>query len=167
MIATLVIAAFMILAMAGAIYAALVPHTLHCIIGLGLTLFGVAGIYLYLGSPFVAAMQILIYIGGISVAMVFALMLSVSLAKKMKHSEIKVILSSIAAILFLAVMARLIMTTEFPLREEPAGAAAWGVEQIGHGFLTTYSPLFIGLAICLSVAIIAAVLVARREADKS
>lgn len=167
MIATIVITVFMILAMAGAIYAALVPHTLHCIIGLGVTLFAVAGIYLYLGSPFVASMQILIYIGGISVAMVFALMLSVSLAKRMRHSGTKVFLSIAAGFFFLAIMARLILTTEFPLRDEPVEASAWGVEQIGHGFLTTYSPLFIGLAICLSVAIIAAVLVARREPGKS
>lgn len=166
MIETLVILLFILLAISGAVFAALVPHTLHCIIGLGVTLFGVAGIFLYLGSPFLASMQILIYIGGISVAMVFALMLSVSLAKRMRHSRRKVMLSALTGLIFFVPMAYLISSTEFPLREEAAPAEAWSVANLGHAFLTTYSPVFIGLSICLSLAIIAAVLVARREADK-
>lgn len=165
MIETLAILVFVVLAISGAVFAALVPHTLHCIIGLGVTLFGVAGIFLYLGSPFLASMQILIYIGGIGVAMVFALMLSVSLAKRMRHSGKKVALSVLAGTLFFLPVAFLILSTEFRLREEPTAAEAWSVANLGHALMTTYSPVFVGLSVCLSLAIVAAVLVARREAD--
>ena len=44
--------------------------------GLILTLFGVAGLYLLLNSPFLAFMQILIYVGAVSVIIFFAVMLT-------------------------------------------------------------------------------------------
>ncbi len=167
MIETIAVSFFALLAIGAAVYAALVRHTLHCIISLAVTLFGVAGIFLSLGSPFVAAMQILIYIGGISVAMVFALMLSVSLARKVEHSFRKVVGSIVAAGAFFTAMAVLIMTTEFPVREEPAPAEQWAVANIGHAFLTNYNVVFIGLSLTLLLAILAAVLVAGREEEPS
>ncbi len=166
MLELLAIAAFALLAAGGALYAAFVRHTLHCIIGLGVTLFGVAGIFLYLGSPFVAAMQILIYIGGVSVAMVFALMLSVSLASRVEHSRWKVVGAILAAGFFFTSMAALITSTDFPLREEPLPPDAWAVTEIGHAFLTTYNVVFIGLSLTLLLAILAAVLVAGKEVEE-
>lgn len=163
MIETLVISLFFLLIVGASVYAALVPHTLHCIIGLGIVLFGVAGVFLYLGSPFVAAIQILIYIGGISVAMLFALMLSVSLSRPIYHSRKKVLASVAIALSFFAVMAALVITAEFPLREEALAAEAWSPARIGQEFLTTYNLVFQGLALALLIAIMGAVLIAKRQ----
>ena len=41
-------------------------------LGLALALAGVGGFYLYLGSFFIALMQLLIYVGAITIAIVFA-----------------------------------------------------------------------------------------------
>src|SRR5437870_13792752 len=40
------------------------------------TFMGVAGIYIFLGADFVAAVQVLIYVGGILVLILFAVMLT-------------------------------------------------------------------------------------------
>lgn len=162
MIEALVISAFFLLTVGAAVYSALVPHTLHCIIGLGVVLFCVAAVFLYLGSPFVAAVQVLIYIGGISVAMLFALMLSVSLSRPVHHARGKVLASIAIAVSFFAVMAALVVSAEFPLREEALGADAWSPARIGEEFLTTYNLAFQGLALALLLAIMAAVLIAKR-----
>ncbi len=46
------------------------------LVGLVATLFGVAGLYMLMAAPFIAFMQILIYVGGVSVLIFFAIMLT-------------------------------------------------------------------------------------------
>lgn len=167
MIENMVVLLFTSLVLAGAMVAAFIRHTLYCIIGLGVALFGLAGIFLYLGSPFVAAMQVLIYIGGIAVAMVFALMMSVSLSRQVEHRKSKVLGSVAIAAVFFAVMGWLISTATFPMRDQPAPAEEWAVAELGHAFMTTYSVVFVGLSVTLLLAIVSAVLVAKTEDHES
>lgn len=147
----------------GGSMAAFAHNVLYCIIGLGVALLGAAGLFLNLGAPFVAAMQILIYIGGISIAMVFAMMLSVSLAKRRKHSLFKWLSASLCGVLFFVTTGYLIVKTPFAVHE-PAPPEMWGPDRIGHSFLTTYNLVFEGLSLVLLLAIIGAVIVAKREA---
>jgi len=55
---------------------------IYAVLFLVLAMFGISGLYIYLGSPFVAMMQILIYIGAVSVLVVFAIMLAGPFYKK-------------------------------------------------------------------------------------
>ena len=64
------------LTFAGAAIAVFPRNILHNVLGLALALAGVGGFYLYLGSFFIALMQLLIYVGAITIAIVFAIMLS-------------------------------------------------------------------------------------------
>ena len=48
-------------------------------------MFGIAGLYVYLNSPFLAMMQILIYVGAVSVLIAFAIMLVGPLYKSPKE----------------------------------------------------------------------------------
>jgi len=48
----------------------------HCLLFLALSFLGVAGVYLLLSADFMAAVQVLIYIGAIVVLMMFALMMT-------------------------------------------------------------------------------------------
>ncbi len=54
----------------------------HCAIALIICLSGVAGIYILLHAEFVAAVQVLIYVGAVSVLMMFAIMLTHNLASR-------------------------------------------------------------------------------------
>lgn len=164
MIETLVVSSFVIMVIAGAVMVAFLRHVLHAIIGLGISLFGMAGLFLRLGSPFVAAMQVLIYIGGISVAMVFAMMLSVAMTRKLSWRPRKIGWAIAAVALFLAGTGWIVARTPLQVHE-PAPPEAWAVEQIGHGFLTTYNVVFEGLSLILLLAIIGAILIAKREKE--
>lgn len=58
----------------GAVGAALMREVMRVLISLGVFLFGVAAIYAYLGYPFLAVAQVFVYVGGVLVLMVFAVM---------------------------------------------------------------------------------------------
>src|SRR3972149_8447476 len=68
---------FIILAtMCGAAMTLFSPSIVYALVGLVTAMFGVAGLYIYLNSPFLAMMQLLIYVGAITVLIVFAIMLA-------------------------------------------------------------------------------------------
>lgn len=58
----------------GALSAVLAQKTFHSALGLGVALIGVAGLFVTMGSPFLGAIQILVYVGGILTLLVFAVM---------------------------------------------------------------------------------------------
>ncbi len=60
--------------LAGAVWSVMASRTFHATLGLGVTLIGVAALFVTLGSPFLGAVQILVYVGGILTLMVFAVM---------------------------------------------------------------------------------------------
>jgi NADH-quinone oxidoreductase subunit J len=66
---------YVFLIVAGGLTAALSRHLVRALIGLVLTFLGVAGLYLLLAAPFLAFMQLLIYVGAVCVLIFFAIML--------------------------------------------------------------------------------------------
>jgi NADH-quinone oxidoreductase subunit J len=64
-----------LMTMAGALATVLARSIIYAMLGLVLTMFGIAGLYIYLNAPFIAMMQILIYVGAISILIAFAIML--------------------------------------------------------------------------------------------
>ena len=64
------------LTVAGAIMVALERNLIHACIYLLASLIGVAGLYLTLGADFIAATQLVVYVGGVVILMLFAVMLT-------------------------------------------------------------------------------------------
>ena len=60
----------------GSLVAVLSKSLVRALVGLIAVMIGIAGMYLLLAAPFIAFMQILIYVGGVSVLIFFAIMLS-------------------------------------------------------------------------------------------
>lgn len=60
--------------LSGALWAVLANRTFHSALGLGVALIGAAALFVTLGSPFLGAVQILVYVGGILTLLVFAVM---------------------------------------------------------------------------------------------
>jgi len=60
----------------GAIMAVRSQNLVHCFLGLVMTLISVAGFYYFLGSPLLAVMQVMIYVGAVCVAIAFGLSLT-------------------------------------------------------------------------------------------
>jgi NADH:ubiquinone oxidoreductase subunit 6 (subunit J) len=60
----------------GAIIAVLSSRLIRSVCGLAICCIGLAGLYYFLHSPFLALMEILIYVGAVCVTIVFAIMLA-------------------------------------------------------------------------------------------
>ena len=154
---------FAALVLVGGGMAAWQRHILHAVIGLGISLFGLAGLFLCLGSPFVAAMQLLIYIGGITVAIVFAMMLSIAMTvAPQPRNGAKAVFAAVCTAALGLGLYRALAATDLPVRA-PAPPEAWSVAGIGHALLEHYNLVFETLSVVLLLAVIGAILIARQE----
>ncbi len=144
----------------GAIIAVFHRNVLYNVLGLALALSGVAGVYVFLGSLFIGLMQLLIYVGAICIAMVFAIMLSrpVHLPKP-KRKLSKVSASVFAGLLILGVNLGIIYKTAW----EPAAERKidWSVKTIGDFLLTKYVLVFEVISLVLLVAMLGAIIISR------
>ena len=64
------------LIISSAIWVVLSPNLVHSAVSLLFTLFGVAALYVFLYADFMAAAQVIIYVGGILVLIIFGVMLT-------------------------------------------------------------------------------------------
>ncbi len=144
----------------GAVIAVGARNIFHNVLGLALSLIGVAGIFVYLNSPFVALMEILIYVGAICIAICFAIMLSQPMHLV---GPPRSILKSLGALLGAgSVMGFLMLLT----RKTTWVAAAqrsqdWSITTIGHYLLTNYALIFEVISLLLLVAMLGAIVTAR------
>ncbi|SMC25248.1 NADH dehydrogenase subunit J [Desulfacinum hydrothermale DSM 13146] len=141
----------------GAVLAVFPRKIVYNVLGLIVCLSGVAGLFLYLGSFFLALMQLLIYVGAICVAIVFAIMLSPPLHLEVPKRRMgKVVLSAGASgVFFVAIAAVIWKTVWHPAAER---GADWSIVTIGHLLLTRYDLVFELISLVLLVAIIGAIL---------
>jgi len=66
---------FAVIILTGAVFTITTRNAVHSAIFLIMTLIGVAGLYLHLLAEFLAAVQIILYVGGIMVLFLFVIML--------------------------------------------------------------------------------------------
>lgn len=71
--------------MAGALTTVLAGSIIRALMGLVATMFGIAGLYVYLNAPFLAMMQILVYVGAVTILIAFAIMLAGPMYKRPKE----------------------------------------------------------------------------------
>lgn len=71
----LAFALYALFLVSGGLVAVLAQNLVRALIGLVVTFLGVAGMYLLLASPFMAFMQLLIYVGAICILIFFSIML--------------------------------------------------------------------------------------------
>jgi len=76
LMAKLMFALYAAIVLGGGVMAVAAASLVRALVGLILTLFGVAGMYLLMNAPFIALMQLLIYVGAVVVLIFFAIMLT-------------------------------------------------------------------------------------------
>jgi NADH-quinone oxidoreductase subunit J len=137
-----------------------VVRSAFCLLG---TFGGTAGLFLLLGSDFLAMSQILIYVGGILALILFGVMLTPPDLTERKLPRVLGGLVAVGAgVAFVAAkVATTVTWAKTPTLEEPVAAT----REIGVGFLAAeeYVIPFELAAIVLTVALVAAVYVARRR----
>lgn len=127
------------------------------------TFFGVAGIYVLLGADFVAIVQLIVYVGGILILLLFGVMLTNKITNvEIKSGTINIYPAVIGVgLLSGALLAALITSTwkTFPTETPLPTTAA-----LGTMLLQEYALIFELLGIILLIALIGAASIARREA---
>jgi NADH-quinone oxidoreductase subunit J len=128
------------------------------------TFFGVAGLYVLLGADFLAATQLLIYVGGILVLLLFGVMLTHKLYDlELKSEVIQFFPGLIVGGGILWILLLVITRTEWAAGGGRAPAAT--TADIGRQFLGEYLLPFEAASILLLVALMGAALIVRRKKD--
>lgn len=155
-------AVFILTTLAGAVIAVGSRQLIHSVLGLILSLAGVAGLYVYLGNPFIAMMQVLIYIGAVSISLVFAVMLARPPAVAKEQSlrfPVKVATGVLIGLFASFVVGKNVLEHHW----QPAAnvTVAGTVAEVGKGLLSTNVLAFELISLVLLAAITGSVVVAR------
>jgi NADH:ubiquinone oxidoreductase subunit 6 (subunit J) len=136
-----------------------IRNIFHSALFLVLCFFSVAGTYILLEAEFLAAVQILIYVGAITILMIFAIMLTHKLySAKIKQSNEQVIpgLVIVGALLIATIFALGSTTWKLSFQSPPAQSTVG----IGRLLLTRYVLPFEIVSVVLLTALIGAVIIA-------
>lgn len=160
--------AFIILAfiaVSGGVLLLNLTKVVHMVLALVATFISIAGIYILLSAEFLAVVQILIYSGAITIIMLFGIMLT-------RHDDTeepkggwgKKVTLFLGVAGFAAVVYLGIYNLDFPLFDQKLHVN--NTEQIGVALYTKYIIPFELTSIVLLVALIGAIVLAKRDNEK-
>jgi NADH-quinone oxidoreductase subunit J len=128
------------------------------------TFFGVAALYAFLGADFLAATQMVIYVGGILVLLLFGVMLTHKLYDLNLKSERYQVLPAIVVVLgIFLLLAGYMLRTHWHAGGQSPDAPTTAA--IGELFMKDYILPFEAASILLLVALIGAAMIVRRRSE--
>jgi len=151
-----------ILAAGSAMMVVTVKNIFHSALFLVLTFFSVAGIYVILNAEFLAAVQVLIYVGAITILMIFAIMFTHQLFNRsLRQVNEQVIPASIIVLVFFALSLFTLIKTAWPISGGQLPEDR--IFEIGRLLMSEYVIPFEVVSVVLLVALIGAIIIGRRE----
>ncbi|MBT8763672.1 NADH-quinone oxidoreductase subunit J [Desulfohalobiaceae bacterium Ax17] len=157
-LAYVVLIGHLALILCGGFITILAKSLVRALTGLIMTLFGVAGLYFLMAAPFIGLMQILIYVGAVSVLIFFAIMLTQASStgeegQKKRRGKVKyAVMASLAPAIFLGLA---VIRTAPPGNLTPQETS---VKFLGRFLLGPYALPFELISLVLFVAMAGAVL---------
>ncbi|HEX8323874.1 MAG TPA: NADH-quinone oxidoreductase subunit J [Tepidisphaeraceae bacterium] len=157
---------FAAITLAGAVGVVVARHIVHAAVQLLLTLLGVAGLYFLLDAEFLAAAQLVIYVGGTLVLIIFGVMLTSNLGTRLLHAtKIESAVVAVAAVCLLSALGIAIRATHFA--SVPRVIEVDQSRQLGYSLLSDHLLAFeVASLLMLAVMIGAAYLARRRPKDE-
>ena len=147
---------FAAVAAAGAVGVAASRDIVRAAVWLLFALGGVAGLYFLLDAEFLAAVQLVVYVGGILVLIVFGVMLtSASPLVRYEPSRGEVVTAVGLSAVLLAALTLLVLRARFPLAAAMPEASA-GVAPLGQALLGDYLVPFELASVLLLVVLVGA-----------
>lgn len=132
------------------------------------TLFGVAGLYAMLLSDFLAVAQIMIYVGGILVLIIFGVMLTSRITgielKSGPIGKVNYLFGALIAVLVTGSLTLLFVNSKWidiPLSKQPDTS----VNLLGNVLMTEYILTFEVASVVLLIALIGAALIAHKDSS--
>ena len=119
-----------------------------------------------LEAPFIAVVQVLVYIGAIAILIVFAIMLTRRLmSKEMEQQNAQWVLSALGALALFGILGWILYTAVWPVQDGLVPAEP--IEQLGQDLLTTYLVPFEIVSVLLLAALVGAILIGRERERRS
>lgn len=148
---------------AAALLVVLRRNIVHSAVALIFSFCGVAGIYVLLDAEFLAAVQVLIYVGGITILLLFAIMLTTRIAARVEiFNEQKwpslVVVVVITGVLVYASVTGIQISDQASKLPESAPT-------LGRLLLTTHVLPFEVASVLLLAAMVGAIILARPEGE--
>jgi len=143
-------------------------NIVHSAFSLMFTFFGVAGLYVMLSADFIAVTQVLVYVGGILVLILFGVMLTTRVINvDMKTGTLHTVPASILVAVLVGTLCGIFWITDWitPVVMK-ADAAPTTASAIGRALMTTHLLPFEVASVVLLVAMLGAAMIARRERRK-
>ncbi|BBD68564.1 NADH-ubiquinone/plastoquinone oxidoreductase, chain 6 [Nostoc commune NIES-4072] len=132
---------------------------------LGGVFISIAGIYLLLNADFVAAAQILIYVGAVNVLILFAIMLVNKRENfvAFPNSWVRKVLTGLVSIGLFGLLSTMVLATPWAYSAAPVAGGESSIVLIGEHFFTDFLLPFELASILLLIAMVGAIILARRE----
>jgi NADH-quinone oxidoreductase subunit J len=144
-----------------------VKNVVHAAMYLVVVLAGVAAQFILLASEFIAAAQVLVYIGSVIVLVLFGVMLTrAKLGKDVNLTNDYWYVGATTAVMVFAVMAYSLVDYYGDDRLDAEGTAtqvASNTEQVSDSIFSTYVVPFEALSVLLLAALVGAIVLARRD----
>ena len=156
---------FTILTLGGGLGVVTTRNLFQGTIWLMVSLFGVAGFFVLLSAPFLAAVQVLVYIGAIAILITFAVMLTRSVTR-VNQRYIRALPSLLASlVLFLVILLGVTVPIFGDFSSEQAPTVVMTTRDLGVALVDVdgYVVPFLLASILLTAAMIGAIFIARDE----
>jgi NADH-quinone oxidoreductase subunit J len=138
-----------------------------CAVALAFNLVAIAGLYMLLDAQFLGLLQVIVYAGAIMVLILFVIMLlNLRAEEELSHPSGRVqrVIAPVASLIFSIVIGRAVFAaapSSFPEKAPGFGTAA----ALGNELFTRFYYPFEAISLLLIVAMVGAVLLAKRKVE--
>jgi len=152
------------LALLGALGILLTKNVLYGAFLLMISLLAIAAIYVLASADFLAVTQILVYVGGILVLLIFGVMLTNKVAgKSVRTTHHQVWTASILGLVLFSVLFLVFYKARFPISEQTDIQDIAPMKKLGWQLMTEYVLAFELTGVLLLVALIGASFIAKKQ----
>ncbi len=140
-------------------------NIVHAAVYLGLTFVGVAGLYFLLNAPFLGAAQVLIYVGAITVLIMFALMMTAQrLIREPRNALPNRVLAAVTALVLFGILGVWVPSQPVMAAGEaaPVGPNEY-LDKLAEALLGKYLLPFEIASVLLLAALVGAIVLAKEE----
>ena len=162
MTADLIFVFLALLTVVPAVWVAFSPNIVHAAFALLFTLMGAAGLYAFLGADFVAVTQVMVYVGGILVLVLFTVMMTrVPQHDKRRYGLDHLVPAAIFAVAVFGLLYKAITSIQWNASD---GGVQPTTAEIGANFMTDYIFPFEYVSLVLLAAMVGAAILIRETA---
>ncbi|WP_080832595.1 NADH-quinone oxidoreductase subunit J [Cohnella massiliensis] len=158
--------ALAVCAVTGAVMALSFVKVVHATLSMAFAFVSLAGLFILLGAEFVAFVQVLLYVGAVTILMIFGIMMTNHREEGAERGRpLRETLAAVACLCLFGILFYAIRGSGFPAPE--AALPEDNTLEIGLLLFTRYAVPFELVSVLLTVAFIGAVALAKREADSA